>query len=334
MRPCCPSVFSLFLATLTLFLLPAQAIAADQTDAAATEILSEIRVGALRHDAGVIVGQREQDAVDANLELLFASPGFLKYVWSPRPHLGVTANASGDTSQAYLGLTWDIDLFGNLFFELGLGASVHNGEKDTGDPARRNLGCRWLFHESVSLGYRISEHHDISVMLDHASNNDRCEENEGIHSLGIRWGYRFSPGSLTFTIARSGTDEKIIFPAIPGADASGLTKPQVRFCLHEIAIEDRAAGGGEEAPHRDIGRDIGLGRSRESGQDDGAEDADRPVRRDQQRQADAQQIGQLPPGQWLAGIGDAVIADDGDRRLAEQRRQQIYRKRRPGQHEA
>ncbi len=97
----------------------------------------------------------------------------------------------GETSHAYLGLTWDIDLFADIFVEVGLGASIHNGELDTGDPDRKNLGCRWLFRESASLGYRISEHHNISVMLDHASNAELCDRNDGLDSMGLRWGVRF-----------------------------------------------------------------------------------------------------------------------------------------------
>lgn len=154
-------------------------------------ILSEIRVGALRHDASIFTTRQEEAVIDANLEILFTSPRFMRYVWSPRPHLGVTANFAGETSQAYLGLTWDVDLLDGLFAELGLGASVHNGELDSGDPAKKNLGCRWLFRESVSLGYRISEHHNISMMLDHLSNGELCDPNKGLDALGIRWGYRF-----------------------------------------------------------------------------------------------------------------------------------------------
>lgn len=180
-----------FLVLLALLLLPAPANADQDGRGADSGILSEIRVGAMRHDAGVLVGRKETDAVDANVEILFTSPGFLKHFWSPRPHLGVTGNFTGDTSQAYLGLTWDIDLFAGVFFELGLGASVHNGNRESGGPTEKKLGCRWLYRESVALGYRISEVHNVSVMLDHVSNNDRCDRNPGMDTLGIRWGYRF-----------------------------------------------------------------------------------------------------------------------------------------------
>jgi lipid A 3-O-deacylase len=170
---------------------PAIADTHQEMQNAASGILSEIRIGALNHDANIITTREEDSDIDGNLEFLFASPRFLHNVWAPRPHLGVSANFGGDTSQGYLGLTWDIDLSSSMFAEVSLGASVHNGELDTGDPDRKNLGCRWLFRESVSLGYRITEQHNISVMYDHSSNAELCDRNDGIDSLGIRLGYRF-----------------------------------------------------------------------------------------------------------------------------------------------
>ena len=75
--------------------------------------ISEIRLGALLHDEGPF-SSRKEDGYDANLELLFTSPDFLDILWAPRPHIGVSYNSSGDTSQAYLELTWEWDFFRRL----------------------------------------------------------------------------------------------------------------------------------------------------------------------------------------------------------------------------
>src|SRR5690606_8870475 len=66
--------------------------------------LSEVRGGGLAHDVGVF-GRSEEDGVDVNVELLFVSPDFLKPIWAPRPHIGASVSTSGETSQAYFGLT-------------------------------------------------------------------------------------------------------------------------------------------------------------------------------------------------------------------------------------
>ena len=66
-----------------------------------TNIFSEIRIGLLMHDYGPF-SSNEEDGYDGNVELLFASPDIFSFMWSPRPHLGVSYNSSGNTSQAAL----------------------------------------------------------------------------------------------------------------------------------------------------------------------------------------------------------------------------------------
>lgn len=152
--------------------------------------LSEIRVGALYHDQGPFSSNKE-GGVDANLELLFASPDFFDILWSPRPHMGLSYNSSGDTSQAYLGLTWEWDFLEDFFAGFSLGGMVHDGFKTTQRLDRKELGCRILFRESITFGYRFSKHHSLMAFLDHSSNAKLCSRNEGLENVGIRYGYRF-----------------------------------------------------------------------------------------------------------------------------------------------
>ncbi|MDH3231208.1 MAG: acyloxyacyl hydrolase [Alphaproteobacteria bacterium] len=169
-------------------------------------LVSEFRAGVLYHDASIFVspgnGNRvERDGVDANLELLFRSPGFLDAVGSPRPHVGFTVNTEGATSQIYAGLTWNWSLSERIFLEFGGGGAVHNGETDDipPDPAEpytaasgdKLLGCRLLFRGSLALGVRFAERHSLSLALDHISNGYLCDPNPGLDTLGLRWGYRF-----------------------------------------------------------------------------------------------------------------------------------------------
>lgn len=152
--------------------------------------ISEIRVGALVHDEGPF-SRNEEDGFDGNLELLFVSPDFLDIIWAPRPHLGVTVNSEGDTSQAYAGLSWEWSFWGGWFAGFSLGGSVHDGKLSTNRTDRKELGCRLLFRESVELGYRFGGHHGISAFLDHISNANICDRNEGLETFGIRYGYLF-----------------------------------------------------------------------------------------------------------------------------------------------
>ena len=85
---------------------------------------------------------------------------------------------------------------------------VHDGHLvgDKGGKLRKSLGCRILFRESVNFGYRFKKRHAIMAHFDHSSNASLCEKNtpdgtqhgrhdvilnEGLESLGIRYGYIF-----------------------------------------------------------------------------------------------------------------------------------------------
>ena len=160
------------------------------SEVTATEWISEIRGGLLKHDTGPF-GNTEEGGVDLNGEVLFRSPEFLHWVWAPRPHLGMNLNTSGDTSQAYLGFSWSVPISGKFWFGFSLGAAVHNGRLDTDDTDRKSLGSRVLFRESLELGYNVTDQLSVSVMLDHSSNAGLADRNEGLDNVGLRLGYRF-----------------------------------------------------------------------------------------------------------------------------------------------
>lgn len=158
--------------------------------AAAGDLVSEVRLGVLAHDVGVFGGAKEGGA-DFSAEALFASPAILARFGAPRPHLGVSINGWGDTSQLYAGLTWSFDLPRAFFLDGSLGAAIHDGETGEGAGRRKGLGCRVLFRESLSLGYRFSERFNVSLMLDHISNGNTCLFNEGLDTFGLRFGIRY-----------------------------------------------------------------------------------------------------------------------------------------------
>ena len=162
---------------------PAPAVRGD-------EFLSEIRLGGLAHDQGPFSSNKE-DGFDMNLEVLFVSPDFLDVIFSPRPHAGLTLNSSGNTSQAYLGLSWEWDFWDGAFAGFSLGGAVHDGETTNAPLDRKELGCSVLFRESIDIGYRFDKTNSLMVHLDHISNAKLCDTNEGLENIGIRYGYRF-----------------------------------------------------------------------------------------------------------------------------------------------
>ncbi len=147
-------------------------------------------LGVMAHDVGAF-GRNEEDGANVNVEFMFVSPDLLSAIWSPRPHAGFSVNSSDGTNQAYLGLTWTWDFFDKLFAEASLGGAYHDGENETILDDRKSLGCKLLFRESLAIGYRLTDAHNLSVMLDHISNASLCSANEGLDTLGVRYGYRF-----------------------------------------------------------------------------------------------------------------------------------------------
>ena len=152
--------------------------------------VSEIRLGILMHDVGPF-SSSEESGTDANFEVLFNSPEFLERIWAPRPHLGLALNSDGDTNQAYFGLTWEFDLWPKLFLGMSLGGSFHDGQTKTDRIDKKELGCKLLFRESLEFGYRFGGRHAITAYLDHLSNANLCDKNEGLENVGLRYGYRF-----------------------------------------------------------------------------------------------------------------------------------------------
>jgi lipid A 3-O-deacylase len=165
--------------------------------AAQTKIVDELKIGGLAHDVGFL-GRHVEGGADVNVEVLFTSPDLLRYIGSPRPHIGADINTSGNTSDGYFGLTWGIMLIQNLFgagdgiFANGsLGGAVHDGHLDTAPPDRKRLGSRILFRESLELGYQVNPVVSVSAILDHISNANLAPRNAGITSAGARIGFRF-----------------------------------------------------------------------------------------------------------------------------------------------
>ncbi len=170
---------------------PEAIAAAPPEEAGAFGVLSDVRLGLLVHDAGIF-GRTEEDGPDVNLEFVFVSPDLLGFLWSPKPHLGFTINTQGDTSQAYVGLTWEWWFWQDFFFDFAFGLSVHDGESETDELGTKELGSRVLFRAAIDLGWNFWGPHSLSFFLNHASHGGLLgDKNEGLDTIGVRYIYRF-----------------------------------------------------------------------------------------------------------------------------------------------
>ena len=167
-------------------------VALSADTARAEGFVSELKVGLLAHDVPDLWSgfQLETDAPDINVEMIFAR--YVPFLGRRiHPALGASINTGGGTSHIYLDARWQIDTPSGLFFAVGLGAAVHDGETGTTEPDMKALGSRVLFHIPFEIGLRLNPHNSLSVYFEHISNGYTQDENEGLDRLGVRYGYRF-----------------------------------------------------------------------------------------------------------------------------------------------
>ncbi len=155
-------------------------------------IIDEVRFGVLAHDVpGLWSGWRIETAKpDVNGEVIF-SPSLAMFGGTLRPALGGTWNFNGGTSKAYADARWEYQTALGVFFGLGIGAAVHNGYRDPVSLDHKALGSRVLFHIPAEVGYRFTGGQTVSVYFEHISNGYTRRSNEGLDSLGVRYGMTF-----------------------------------------------------------------------------------------------------------------------------------------------
>lgn len=157
----------------------------------ASQFLDELRGGVLHHDINSTLKSRHEKGPDLNLEFLFKSPSLFDRIWSPSPHLGISQNTRGSTSQYYFGLTWTIPFLEHFFIDLSFGGSINNAHQKRQTASKLALGSNLLFREAVSLGVLFRRRHTLSVMLDHTSSAASASPNPGLTNLGLRYGFKF-----------------------------------------------------------------------------------------------------------------------------------------------
>jgi lipid A 3-O-deacylase len=158
----------------------------------ADAFLDEFKIGVLWHDVpGLWSGfQAEPNSADINIEALL-SPSVAFLGGTIRPAIGGSISTVGATSDAYIDARWQYETPSGIFFGLGLGAAVHDGQLKLEDWDRKALGSRVLFHIPLELGLRLDDRNSVSVYFEHTSNANLATPNEGLDAIGLRYGRRF-----------------------------------------------------------------------------------------------------------------------------------------------
>ncbi len=158
----------------------------------------EVKIGFLNHDMpGLWSGLQRERGIGINGELIL-SPSVPLFGGHVRPALGGTYTVSTNNrpamSKAYADVRWMFEAQSGMFVSLGIGAAVHSGVigGNAGDDVSRKwLGHRVLFHIPLEVGFRLDAHQSVSLYFDHVSNGYTSTYNEGLDTLGVRYGYKF-----------------------------------------------------------------------------------------------------------------------------------------------
>jgi hypothetical protein len=192
--------YTALLPLVMLFALPAQA---------QESIIDEVRFGIVSMNPAFLESSHpEDDQVGLNAEVLFTAfdwdtrgspePGFVHSLLTPRFHLGTDISLDDDgTSHAYSGLTWQFDLTRALFLETAFGLSLNNGKEQgardaNGKLYRARYGSNVLFHEQVSLGYRVNDMMNVLLTVSHYSHASVFDDsNRGTSNIAVKTGFQF-----------------------------------------------------------------------------------------------------------------------------------------------
>lgn len=153
---------------------------------------------------GVAAAFTNGTSASGDVEVLFSplrpiAPAYradLGWIFSPRPMVGLSPTLQGKTSQFYGGLLWTAPLPKGFFLEFSAGGLVHDQTLDRVYADRASpLSTRFLFRESIGIGYQVRNDLRVVAFADHGSNGNLGYRNKGIDRFGVLVGKSFGEPS-------------------------------------------------------------------------------------------------------------------------------------------
>ncbi len=109
----------------------------------------------------------------------------------PRVHVGADLSTAGETNQLYAGFTWTVDVSDLFFVEAGIGGSLNDGKLEEDGMPGPKLGSALLFHEYAALGLNLDRNWRVIANIEHSSNANLADPNDGLSRAGVLVGYKF-----------------------------------------------------------------------------------------------------------------------------------------------
>jgi len=168
---------------------------------AASAQIESVRLGVMKHNICVsdCKNADKESGVNINGEIRFESPGFLAFMWSPKPYVMASVNTDGNTSYGGFGLQYDIPLGDTFRFEPGFGYVLHDGSVNNPYPSGTQqavdfsenhvlLGSEDLFRTSLALTWKLSDTWGVQAIYEHLSHGQILGKgrNQGLDEIGVR----------------------------------------------------------------------------------------------------------------------------------------------------
>ncbi len=123
----------------------------------------------------------------------------LAWIFTPRPLIGASISLQGKTSEVYGGLAWTMPITGRFFTEFTAGGLVHDQNLNQSyDDRPSPLSTRFLFRESIALGYEINPQWQVLAFAAHGSNGKLGYRNESVNRYGVLLARKFGPPTDRF----------------------------------------------------------------------------------------------------------------------------------------
>lgn len=173
---------------------------------ASAQLVEEVRVGIAQHNICVLDCDNadKEDGPNVTGEIVFKSPDFLSFAFSPRPYVTGSVNTAGNTSYGGVGLLWNFDFGENWSLEPGLGYVLHDGANSNpfiqGTPQSDRFGeenvlfgSEDLFRTSLALNRQMGENWGLQLQYDHLSHGQILGDgrNQGLDNIGVRIYWQF-----------------------------------------------------------------------------------------------------------------------------------------------
>ena len=173
---------------------------------ASAQLMEEARIGVAQHNICVLDCDNadKEDGPNVTGELVFKSPDFARFVFSPRPFVTGSVNTSGNTSYGGVGLMWNWDFADGWSFEPSLGYVFHDGalespflqgspEGDAFSEVHVLLGSEDLFRTGLAINRDFGENWGLQLQYDHLSHGQILGNgrNQGLDNIGLRAYFRF-----------------------------------------------------------------------------------------------------------------------------------------------